>query len=179
MVKYYSEQELKELFSVMKDKEKKLIFQMYLELGCRNGELRSLPRRRIKGNYVKIWDEKKDEFRDCYISDELAEQIEKEYWKIQTKVKSGPRMFCYYSGKTLNNWLKEYCKKANIPEDLAHIHTFRHTHIVFAWNRKWNPKSICDQTGDTLKTLVEVYSELDSKGRKDQWKEKPLFKNLL
>lgn len=179
MAKYYSEDELKELFSVMKDTEKKLIYQMYLELGCRNGELRSIPRRRIKGNYVKVWDEKKDCYRDCYISKELAHKIENVYWKIQTKVKPGPRMFCYYSGKSLNNWLKEYCARANIPEEKAHVHIFRHTFIVYAWDRKWNPKSICDQTGDTLKTLVDVYSDLDPKDRQEQWKDKPLFKNLI
>lgn len=179
MVKYFSEIELEDLFSVIDDIEKKLIYQTVLELGCRNSEILSLRKDRIKHNYIKIKDEKKGVYRDCYISEELAVKLEKIYWPKQSKIKPGPRMFCYYSGRSLNNWLKDYCEQAQIPDSKAHMHTFRHTFIVFAWDRKWNPKSICDQTGDTLKTLVDIYSDLSPKGRQEQWKDKPLWKDIL
>lgn len=175
MVKYFSRIELANLFSKIDSTEKKLLFQTTLELGCRVGELLTISRSRIKGNYIRVFDEKKDKYRDCYISQKLAGEIDLFYWNNQSKVKPGKRMLCYYSAKTLNNWLKEYGRKANIPEDKLHMHTFRHTFIVFAWDNNWNPKSICDQTGDSLETLVKVYSGLSPEGRQEQWIKKPLF----
>lgn len=178
MVDYYTKIELKNLFSVIDDREKKILYQTTLQLGCRVSELCSIPRIRIKSNYFKIWDEKKDEFRNCYISQKLADEIELWYWDNQSKVKPGKRMFCYYVPKTLNNWLKDYCDLANIPPEKAHMHSFRHTFIVYAFDRKWNIRSIMDQTGDTLKTLVEEYAELSPEGRQEQWISKPLFDDL-
>lgn len=179
MVKYFTTDELQLLFSVIDDREKKIVFQMALELGCRVSEICNLPRSRITTDYVKILDEKKDIFRDCIISKELANEIENWYWDNQKiGMRPGPRQFFYRSSRTLNNWLKEYCQKANIPLNKAHMHTFRHTFIVMAWAKNWNPKSICDQTGDSLQTLVKVYSHLSPEGRREQWKTKPLFKNI-
>lgn len=178
MTDYFTESELEKFMSVIESRRKKDIFQMLLNLGCRVGELCGLRLKWIKQDYVKLWDEKADEFRYSVIPNWLYEEIEDWYVDNRKVKRRGPAMFLYETQRTILRWTKKYGEEAGISKDKLRTHTFRGTFVRKAQTEGWNLKSICQQTGHTEETMLKYYSELSVKDRNKQLEEKPLFDEL-
>lgn len=173
-VKYFSPTELERFFSVIDDRRKLDIFQTIYELGCRVGELCDLRLKWFNEDYIKVWAEKSDDFRYCVISDELYEELTEWYFDNRKIKKRGPSMFIYETARTIRNWMYKYGKKANLPDDKVKPHTLRHTFVMTAINRGWNPQAISEQTGHSIKTLFNIYGRPSIEDRNKELKEKPI-----
>lgn len=178
MTEYLTEAELKRFMSAIESRRKKDIFQTLLELGCRVGELTDLRVKWFNEDYVKVWDEKADEFRYCVISDELYEELTDWYFDNRKVKRPGPAMFVYETTRTILRWTKKICERADIPERKRETHTFRGTFVRRAQSRGWNLHTICQQTGHSIETMLKYYSELSLDDRKRQLDKKPLYEEL-
>lgn len=83
------------------------------------------------------------------------------------------------SRKTLDFWIKFYCKQANLKRDLAHCHTLRHTRAIELadmgcdlkelqfWLRHSNVQSTLIYFQFTTKQQEELYKKIKTYGRKE------------
>ncbi len=175
MTEYFTESELERFMSSIETRRKKDIFQNLFHLGCRVGELCKLQIRWFDEDYVKVRDEKADDYRYCVIPDWLYEELEEWYFDNRKVKHPGPALFVYETPRTILRWTKEIGKRADIPKDKLKTHTFRGTFVRWAQSRGWNLKSICQQTGHTEKTMLEHYSELSIEDRRRQLHKRPLL----
>lgn len=172
-VKYFTQNEIRAILSVVHEEENRLLFLLGLDLGARVSEIASLQWDRINwsNKFITIWDEKKDKWRTCTVSPEV--------WKLLKKKKDGTdlrasKLVYPYSTKTFNRRIKQWAKDAGI-EWRVRWHTLRHTYVVQARRagRDWN--EISQQTGDTLGTLVQTYGHLSIEDRVESTEKKPLI----
>lgn len=175
MAEYLTEGELKRFMSAIESRRKKDIFQTFVNLGCRVGELCDLRVKWFNEDYVKIWDEKADQFRYAVIPSWLYEELTSWYFDNRKVKQPGPAMFLYETPRTILRWTKEIGSRADLPEHKRKTHTFRGTFVRRAQSRGWNLRSICQQTGHTKETMLEYYSDLSIDDRKRQVENKPLF----
>jgi len=161
--KYLTSAEVERLLVRFAPKCDKLLIQMGLTLGCRVSEITSLRLRNIKGRLIKVWDEKKDEYRQCVI-DTSTEAMLEDYLETDYSVPSGmtrehQRLF-YISNKTANRRVKEAFQEIGVPEDVPHRwHTLRHTYVRLTLDRMKDRgiQFVCEQTGDSPETILKVY----------------------
>lgn len=184
MAKYLTEDELKRYMSAIDSRRKKVIFQTLLELGCRVGELCDLKLRWFDGVFVTVHDMKKstgrkEVYRNCIISQKLADELEGWYFDEGRKVKRpGPAMFVYEHPRTLRRWSHDIADEVGIDLTQSSTHVFRGTYVRRAMSRGHNLKSICQQTGDTEETILKYYSKLSLDDRAKERRRKPLFDDI-
>ncbi len=166
MEKYLTTDELKRLNSALPENRKGLIIQLGLELGCRVSEITHLRVKLIRERVVEIYDEKKNCYRDCVISEMTATALHRfvEKHRARRGYSHEKQLVFYECERTVNNWLKEIFAVAKIPLEKAHWHTLRHTFIRRAMP-KWGIKAVEQQTGDSATTLLKYYSELTTDDR--------------
>jgi len=184
--KYFTQDEIQAILSVLHDGENRLLFQLGLELGARVSEIESLKWSNInfKDKYIVIWDEKKDCFRTCTVPEYIWGLLKEFKTGIDTRKEI--RVFPY-SYKTLNRRIKEWTiqasierlfySRANAPdkkESKARWHFLRHTYVVQSRRagRDWDIISL--QTGDRVATLIQEYSKLSLEDRIRISTEKPI-----
>lgn len=158
-MKYLTKDEVQRLIVSIDDKRDRLLIQLGLVIGCRVSEIVTIDIKNIEPDRIKIWDEKKNVFRDVVI-DSATRALLKDFlddgWEPRPHVKH--RLF-YFSTKTANRILKRYCKAANIPDDKAHWHILRHTYVMQSMDDGIPINHIAEQTGDSFQTLYEVYGK--------------------
>ena len=145
--------------------EDKLLVQLGLSLGCRVSEIVSIRLKWINNQVIKIWDEKKDDFRHCVIDCDTASLLQ-EYLQNHYRVPHGykrehQRVF-YFSAKTANRRLKRAFMEVGIPSgDVVpwRWHTLRHTYVRRMLDRLQDRgiQFIVEQTGDTPATILTYY----------------------
>ena len=142
----------------------KLLIQLGLTLGCRVSEMTSLRIRNIRGRLIKIWDEKKDEYRICVVDEGTASLLQ-DYLATDYTVPSGyrrdhQRLF-YFSNRTANRKIKAAFAEIGVPDDVPHRwHTLRHTYMRMTLDRIGTPEAIqivSEQTGDSPATILGIY----------------------
>ena len=156
-MKYLTKDEVQRLIVCIDDKRDKVLIQLGLVIGCRVSEIVTIDIKNIEPDRIKIWDEKKNVFRDVVIDSAtraLLNDYLKDGWDPKPHVKH--RLF-YFSTKTANRILKRYCKSANIPDEKAHWHTLRHTYVVQSLDAGIPLNHIVEQTGDSPMTIIKIY----------------------
>ena len=175
MGKYLNDDQMTRLLSNIDNIMDKSLIASGLDLGCRVSEIVTISTSNInlKEQVIKLWDEKKDIWRECVITHPTAQLI-KMY--LNSRQKRSPLLFPF-SYKTANRRLKKWCKIAGIPKEKAHWHTLRHTYIVQSRLKGRDIKCVQQQTGDSLLTLLRIYSNLTIEDRRKISEEKPIIPN--
>lgn len=156
-MKYLTKDEIERLLVCIDDKRDRLLIQLGLVLGCRVSEVVSIRLRNVSSDRIMIWDEKKDRYRECVIDSETRGMLD-EYLRTAWRPKKHyPHSLFYFSEKTANRIVKKWFAKAGIPEDKAHWHTLRHTYVVQSLDAGVPLNHICEQTGDSPNTVIQIY----------------------
>lgn len=161
--KYLTQEETDRLLVRNGTKTDKLLIQLGLTLGCRVSEITSIRLKNIKGRQIKIWDEKKNEYRICVI-DSKTQKLIKDYLAYEYKVPSGHKReyqkLFYFSNKTANRKIKAAFEDVGIPNEVPHRwHTLRHTYVRLTLDRMGSRgiQFVCEQTGDSPGTILGIY----------------------
>jgi len=166
-MKYLTKDELRRVLVSVDDKRDKLLIQLGVVLGCRVSEVVTIRLKNVSSDRIKLWDEKKNRFRDAVIdseTQELLEQYIKDGWEAKPHV---PHQLFYFSTKTANRIFKRYCTKAQIPKDKQHWHVLRHSYVLHSLEAGVPMNHICEQTGDSPVTLIRVYGQPSIDARRE------------
>jgi integrase len=156
-MKYLTKDEVQRLIVSIDDKRDKILIQLGLVIGCRVSEIVTIAIKNIEPDRIKIWDEKKNVYRDVVIDSEtraLLNDFLEDGWIPEPHVK---HQLFYFSTKTANRILKRYCEKAGIPKEKAHWHTLRHTYVMQSLDAGVPINHIVEQTGDSPSTIINIY----------------------
>jgi len=161
---YLTKDEVKRLLVSVKGRRDNLLIRMGLAVGPRVSEIIDIPLKNIEPDRLKLWDEKKDCYRDVVIDLETRELLDK-YLKrawVQRqrkgqKADKHQRLF-FMSAKTANRIVKHWFKIAGIPDEKAHWHTLRHTYVYQSLEAGVPISHLCAQTGDSVTVLIQDYA---------------------
>jgi len=165
-MKYLTKEEVRRLLVCIDEKRDKLLIQLGLVMGCRVSEVVSIRLKNILADRIKLWDEKNDRYREAVIDSETKSMLD-DYLKAEWEPKKHyPHMLFYFSEKTANRIVKRWFKPAGIPDDKAQWHTLRHTYVVQSLDAGVPLNHICEQTGDSPNTIVQIYGRPSTDSRK-------------
>jgi len=169
--KYLTHDETKRLLVTDLGSTDNLFIQIGVMTGCRVSEITNLLIRNIMGQFIKIWDEKKDEYRlvviDTATMGDIYAYLELDYKPLRG-VKVKDRKLFNFSNRTANRKIKKAFCKIEIPEDVPYRwHTLRHTFVRLSLDRMGarGIQFVCAQTGDSAQTILAIYGipSLDSR----------------
>jgi integrase len=156
-MKYLTKDEVQRLLVRIDNARDKCLIQLGLVMGCRVSEIVTVRVKNIEADRIKLWDEKKNVYREAVIDPDTRELIAiylEGHWKPAPHVS---HQLFYFSTKTANRILQQWCKVANIPPEKAHWHTLRHTYVVQSLDAGVPMNHVCAQTGDSATTIVSIY----------------------
>ena len=81
----------------------------------------------------------------------------------------------YFSTRTANRVLKRWCKVAEIPDEKAHWHVLRHTYVVQSLRAGVPVNEICEQTGDSITTVIRTYGRPSIDDRRETLERKGCY----
>lgn len=177
--KYIPEPYLKKLYELIDNVRDKTYIMYHSETGLRVTDV-------INSEIVHIdWDNfrtytydfKKDKWRWVYYPEFIKSQLK--MWLKQRQIEDikDKRIFPF-SEKTANRILKRWCKKINFPyADIVGSHWLRHTFIRLSRKAGRDIKAVQQNTGDTVKTILEWYSDLSRDDMKSEIADKPLIQD--
>ena len=173
MVKYLSEREINSLLSIIDNIEDKCLITLGIDSGGRVSEIVGILTSNIdyESQVIKIWDEKKDIWREWVVTSPTVQLIR---MYLNSRSKKSPELFPF-TYKTANRRLKKWCKVSGIAQHKAHWHTLRHTYIVQSRMKERDIKAVQQQTGDSLLTLLRIYSNLSNEDRLKISEAKPIL----
>ncbi|NQZ84410.1 MAG: site-specific integrase [Nanoarchaeales archaeon] len=187
--KYFNSENLAKLLNSPDNVRDKFYMTWHSNLGIRisdivgqkkRGKVRSLGQEidRIDwdNNRIETYDFKKDEWRWVYFPTTITPLL-KMWLKERQKLEIKSRELFPYSEKTCNRIVKKWSHNIEFKfADKVSSHWFRHTFIRLSRRAGRDIKAVQQNTGDTVKTLLEWYSDLDEEGMRFELDTKPLFK---
>jgi len=171
-VPYLVDKEVTNLLTSITNIEHKTAIQLGIDLGCRVGEIITIPNLPEFTSNIQILDSKSENevkkrsktsrtpYRQCIITKSTLNQVRtfQEYLK---KIKDNRKFLFPYDEKTLNRWIKHWCDVAGIKRNnprLIRWHMVRHTYIQNCIDKRVELKKISLQTGDSTHTLLRYYN---------------------
>ena len=161
--KYLTVDEVERLLVRTSDPTDNILFQVGLTWACRVSEILSVRLINIDGRVVKIWDEKKDEYRHV-VTDKATEAALTTYLDTHYKPPRGVRKdfqtLFNMSAKTVNRRIKKWFEVADVSKDVPwRWHTLRHTYVRRMLDnlKDTSIQFICEQTGDSPETILRYY----------------------
>lgn len=158
-MKYLTKDEMKRLCVSIDNKRDRLLIQLGLVMGCRVSEVVAIRLKNISSDRIRLWDEKKDLFRECVIDSRTKKLLDEYLRSDWTPEPHARHQLFYFSTKTANRILKRWCEVARIPKDKAHYHALRHSYVIHSLDSGVPINHVCAQTGDSPGTIVRVYGE--------------------
>lgn len=171
--------ETKRLLDCIDNLEHKTAIQLGFDMGCRVGEIVTIPNIPEFSTVIQILDSKaqnevklkgktkRTPYRQCVITTQTLNLIK--MYQDSIKDEKPKRKFLFpYNERTLSRWIKLYCEKAGIKRkrgNLIRWHMLRHTYIQNAIERGVPLKQVSDQTGDSIFTLLRYYSNYTLEAR--------------
>lgn len=180
---YLQPKEVKQLIDKIDDIEDKTLIVTGIETGMRVSEItEGFKIEMINWNdgTCKIWDEKKDVYRDIAVP-KNALNLLKMYLNSEKRVKKKGNVFTF-SYKTANRKLMHWIKIADIqkyvngrPVNFS-FHRLRHTFVRLSAQAHRDPMAVAQQTGDKLETVLKIYGTWETSAMSRHFDEKPLIK---
>lgn len=176
--KCLTEKEIQKLLSVIDQIEDKTLILFTLETGLRRSEVVEILTSNIdyKRQTVKIYDEKKDEWRIVVFPEYIGSQV-KMY--LNSRNLNSPYLFSF-CGRTANRRLKKWCRRAGIrssksDKTLVTFHWLRHTFIRRSKMAGREIKVVQQNTGDTIETILKYYRKPSIEQCKQEIEAKRIF----
>jgi len=108
------------------------------------------------------YDEKKDQWRYVYWPPFVKAQLKMYLVSTQQNGQAG-RLLFPFSDKTANRIIKRWCKRLQFPyASMVGTHWLRHTYVRLSRKAGRDIKAVQANTGDTIKTILEWYSDLSA-----------------
>ena len=178
---YLQPNEIKKLIDAIDNLEDKTLIVTGIETGMRVSEVTQgfkIEMINWGDGSAKIFDEKKDIYRDIAIS-KNALNLLKMYLNTKKRKKGDVFPFGY---KTANRKLMFWIKEAEIQKykngDSVNFtwHKLRHTFVRLSAQAHRDPQAIAQQTGDKLTTVLKIYDTWETSAMSKHFDEKPLIK---
>lgn len=126
-------------------------------------------------NRIHTYDHKKDEWRYVHFPKKVRSKL-KQWLKERQNLGIKGRELFNFSEKTCNRILKKWCRKIGfIHTDLVGSHWCRHTFIRLSRRAGRDIKLVQQNTGDTIRTLLEWYDALTPEEMNNEIENKPLI----
>lgn len=177
--KYLTEEEIKDLLTIINRIEDRTLVLFTLETGLRRSEVVGIQTANIDYDRqtVEIYDEKKDEWRIVIFPSYVGTKIR--MYLNSRDVKS--RQLFPFCGRTANRRFKKWCKRAKIRltengNTLVTFHWLRHTFIRRSKSAGRDIKVVQKNTGDTLETILRYYRDLSVEDAVCEIEQKPILK---
>ena len=166
-MKYLTKDEMGRLLVSIDNERDKLLIQLGLVLGCRVSEIVNIRLKNVSPGVVRLWDEKKNLFREAVFDAETQELLTADLGGDWRPEPHRPHQLFYYSTKTANRIMKRWCAAAGIPKEKAHWHTLRHSYIIHSLDAGVPINHVCAQTGDSPTTIIRIYGVPSIDSRRD------------
>ena len=175
--KYIPAPILKRLYEVVDNPRDRAYIMYHAETGLRVSDVVNTERVHVDFQNFKTYtyDHKKDTWRYIYWPEKLKPVLK--MWLVERNNQSikDKRLFPF-SEKTANRILKNWCKIINFQyASIVSSHWLRHTFIRLSRKANRDIKAVQQNTGDTIKTILEWYSDLSSEDMTYEIEEKPLI----
>lgn len=179
---YLQPNEVKQLIGVIDNIEDKALIVTGIETGMRVSEITKgfkIEMINWHDGTAKIWDEKKDKFRDIAIPNNSLNLL-KMYLNSQKPKRKKGDVF-HFSYKTANRRLMYWINKSSIqkyrkgkPVNFT-WHKLRHTFVRLSAQSHRDPMAVAQQTGDKLETVLKIYGTWETSAMTRHFDEQPLF----
>jgi integrase len=178
---YLQPNEIKKLVDVIDTIEDKALIVTGIETGMRVSEITEgfkIEMINWDDGTAKIYDEKKDVYRDIAIPG-TAKNLLKMYLNAEKREKGSVFLFTY---KTANRKLRYWIGKAGIQKFVKGKpvnftwHKLRHTFVRLSAQAHRDPMAVAQQTGDRLSTVLRIYGTWEISAMSQHFDEKPLIK---
>ncbi len=176
--KYIPEQYLKKLYELVDNVRDKTYIMYHSQTGLRVTDVVNTEIVHIDWDNFRTYtyDFKKDKWRWIYFPEFVKSQLK--MWLKQRQIEDikDKRLFPF-SAKTANRILKRWCKVIEFPyADIVASHWLRHTFIRLSRKVGRDIKAVQQNTGDTIKTILEWYSDLSMEDMKEEIGDKVLIR---
>ncbi len=174
--KYIPEIWLKKLYDAIDNPRDKAYVMYHAETGLRVSDVVGTEIVHIEWQNMRTYthDFKKDKWRHVYWPDKVKSALK--MWLLQRENEGikGKLLFPF-TEKTANRIVKHWAKAIEFPyaRQIA-SHWFRHTFIRLSRKAGRDIKAVQQNTGDTIKTILEWYSDLSSEDMRQEIDSKPL-----
>jgi len=175
--KYLPADFVQKLYNLCDNVKDKTYLMYHIETGLRVSDVVGTEIVHIdwQNNRTYTYDFKKDKWRFVYWPEFVKAQLKQ--WLKQRQIEDikDKRLFPF-SDKTANRILKKWCKKLEFKfSSKVGTHWLRHTFIRLSRKAGRDIKAVQQNTGDTIKTLLEWYSDLSSEDMRDEIEGKPII----
>lgn len=178
---YLQPNEVKLLIDTIDNIEDKALIVTGIETGMRVSETTKgfkVEMINFADGTAKIWDEKKDIYRDIAIPTNALNLL-RMYLNTKKRKKGDVFPFSY---KTANRKLMYWVKKAGIrkyangkPTNFT-WHKLRHSFVRLSAQAHRDPQAVAQQIGDRLTTVLRIYGTWETSAMSKHFDEKPLIK---
>lgn len=128
-------------------------------------------------NRIYTYDHKKNTWRYVYFNQKTRSMLQM-WLKERQNLGIKDRQLFPFSEKTCNRIIKEWCEKVGFKyAKEVGSHWCRHTFIRLSRKVGRDIKAVQQNTGDTVKTILEWYSDLSSEDMKHEIEDKPITGN--
>ncbi len=162
--KYFSKDWINKMYEAVEDIRDKTYIMYHIETGLRVSDVVNTEVVHIDWDKCRTYtyDHKKDEWRYVYWPKKIKGQL-KQWLKIRQNLKIKDKQLFPFCQKTANRILQRAAKRVKFPHaHLVSSHWCRHTFIKLSRAVGRDIKAVQQNTGDTLKTLLDWYSHLSS-----------------
>ena len=175
--KYLSADWLKKILEVCDNVRDKTYIMYHVETGLRVTEVVNSEWVHVdwQNNRTYTYDYKKDQWRYVYWPETVKAAL-KMWLKHCEMTGTKEKTIFNFSEKTANRIIKHWCKVVNFhySKEIG-SHWLRHTFIRLSRKAHRDIKAVQQNTGDTVKTILEWYSDLSSEDMKYEIEKKPLI----
>jgi len=176
--KFFPVDFVQKLYDSVDDVRDKTYIMYHIETGLRVSDVVGSEVVHVDWQNMRTYtyDHKKDAWRHVYWPEKVKAQLK--MWMKQRQIEDikDKRLFPF-SEKTANRILQSWCVKLGFPfASQVGSHWCRHTFIRLSRKAGRDIKAVQQNTGDTIKTLLEWYSDLNSEDMRFEIDGKPLLR---
>ena len=174
--KYFPQEWLKKMFEACDNVRDKAYLHYHVETGLRVSDVVGTEEVHVDWQNMKTYtyDHKKDQWRWVYWPESVKASLK--MWLKQRQIEGikDKRLFPF-TEKTANRIVQHWAKVINFPfASQVASHWLRHTFIRLSRKAGRDIKAVQQNTGDTVKTILEWYSDLSSEDMRQEIENKPL-----
>jgi len=149
----------------------KAMMHLGFNIGCRVSEVISFTQESIdwQTGTIRIWDEKKNIYRRVTPPWETLNLLKMHI----NEAKTGIKPVFNIRERAVNRAFQKWCRKAVGFQ--RSWHSVRTTYITKCAENEVNARIVCENTGDSLETILKYYTKLSQDYIREKVEEKPVY----